>query len=229
MAPWFNFGLFLLIIFVIAMTILLIISWIKRESRRQPVPLKKVLPEFSEELAPLNLRPRFDSGLSFLPHQYGQDIMGLLPRSPFSLYAYWEVSAETELAAASAFDPLEWQNSPWKLRLFDVTDKADFAEAPYVDISIPDGADYWYIHGVNPSHRYRLAVGRLTREGFVTLLLSEAVLTPAAAPSPIIDPEWPPIAALQGKPYQKQNPLTSPAGAWSTLSWNKASSGGATK
>ncbi|ABZ85497.1 hypothetical protein HM1_2988 [Heliomicrobium modesticaldum Ice1] len=212
MLPWLNIGLFALALLMIAITFTLVYSWFQRQSRRSPLPVKKIYEEYAGELSPLPIPKRFDADLPPLQHRVDEDTISLLPRSPYSLYTYWEISGEREAAAASVYHPEEWRTAPRQIRLYDITETAELEEAPFLEINIPDHADHWFIQGVLPAHRYRLAVGRLLPDRFVILLLSDAIETPAASPSPVIDPNWPPIPELAGQAV----PLvmaTSPVGA----------------
>ncbi|MZP31019.1 DUF4912 domain-containing protein [Heliobacterium undosum] len=226
MLPWFNIGLFALALLMIAITFTLVYSWFQRQSRRPPLPVKKIYEEYAGELSPFPSPRRFDAELPPLRHRVDEDAISLLPRSPHSLYTYWEVSGEQEEAAASAYHPEEWWKAPRQIRLYDITENAELEQAPFLEIDVPDNADHWFIQGVMPAHRYRLAVGRLLPDRFVILLLSDVIETPAAAPSSVIDPNWPPIPELQGQAVPMVMP-TSPAGAWTIISHKPLLTGGA--
>ncbi|MZP43993.1 DUF4912 domain-containing protein [Heliobacterium gestii] len=223
--PWFNIGLFALALVMLAVTFLLVYSWFQRQSRRSPFPVKRIFEEYAEDLSPFVGPKRFDANLSPLLHHCDEDAISLLPRSPHSLYSYWEVSGEREQAAAAAYHPDEWWTAPRQIRLYDITEVAELEQAPFLEIDVPDNADHWFIQGVLPAHRYRLAVGRRLTEGFVILLLSNEIVTPAASPSSVIDPEWPPIPELQGHALPMVM-VTSPAGPWTIIPPKTSLAGG---
>ncbi|WP_338835435.1 DUF4912 domain-containing protein [Neomoorella thermoacetica] len=132
-----------------------------------------------------------------LPAKYGKDEIVLMVKDPYWLYAYWELSDAKKEELRRQFGPAAWENSRPLLRVYDLTDHPyDFLRAPFFEIAITDLADNWYIHTGKPCSTFCVDLGRLIPNyGFITLVRSNIVTTPADKPSSVIDPLWPPIEA----------------------------------
>ncbi|MDD2422245.1 MAG: DUF4912 domain-containing protein [Heliobacteriaceae bacterium] len=247
MIPSFFGGFSLVTSLLMTAALALLMAWMFQDARRGTGPTRKkaggnhpeqtrnqeAWQEFSTELAPQIGQSRFDNNLAPLPGKYEKDTIVLLVRSPHSIYSYWEVSPQHQRDVAQKHPPADWQNAPWVLRLYDTTDNpaADPALSPYHDVFIAETVDNWNFNQVFPSRKYIVALGRLLPGGFVPLLISAPVITPAASPSALIDPNWPPLVTLQdilsscpGKtgeisgitsPVAGWGLPASPAGAWS--------------
>lgn len=141
--------------------------------------------------------PAAESPARNLPTKYGKDEIVLMVKDPYWLYAYWELSDAKKEELHRRFGSGVWENSRPMLRVYDLTDHPyDFLRAPFFEIAITDMADNWYIHTGKPCSTYCIDLGRLIPNyGFVTLVRSNIVTTPADKPSSVIDPLWPPIEA----------------------------------
>ena len=90
-----------------------------------------------------------------LPHIYGRDTLVLLPRDPWWVFAYWEVTPTTR---EQALRPLgdEADGARDVLRVYDVTfltftgDNAWFS----FDVELLPSADHWYLNVSRPAASY---------------------------------------------------------------------------
>ncbi|WP_170270343.1 DUF4912 domain-containing protein [Heliorestis acidaminivorans] len=228
MLSTFTLALLFFFAVLIAATAFFTFSWYQKEARRPPVSVRKTnyAEEFANDLTPLVKPKRFDQELAPLPHRYEQNAIALLARSPYSLYAYWEVSAHMEDICKSDCDQQAWSDSPYVLRFYNITATSNLEEAPYEDFYISNHDDHWYFNNLQPAHKYCFAIGRLLPHRFVPLLVSNEATTPADSPSTIIDPDWPPLFELTyeynsiNRKDMGESPITgwgitSPNGAWS--------------
>lgn len=177
-------------------------------ARQRPRPVSKPLPEpvksAEEKYA--------------LPALYGTDEIVALPKDPEWLYAYWEATAAKQTEFSDQFGPGAWENSQPVIRIYDLTGSLNPEIAPYEDVAINETATSWYLHYGKPDHTVVLDLGRRLPDGrFVTLARSNTVTMPANAPSPVIDPDWPPLEAAwpenPGEQAEKQRSAgTSPPG-----------------
>ncbi|MGI9862250.1 DUF4912 domain-containing protein [Moorella naiadis] len=149
-----------------------------------------------------------------LPAKYGKDEIVLMVKDPYWLYAYWELSEGKKEELHRRFGTGVWENSRPMLRVYDLTDHPyDFLRAPFFEIAITDMADNWYIHTGKPCSTFCIDLGRLIPNyGFVTLVRSNIVTTPADRPSGVIDPLWSPLEACWQavERYGKGQGLSSP-------------------
>jgi len=112
----------------------------------------------------------------WLPTEYGENRLVLMPRDPYWIFAYWEVTP-----------------SPTLLRVYDVTDIVFNGQNAwsYFDIEITGGANNWYLNVPAADRSYLADLGFLDSEGrFVTILRSNTVHTPRDRPSDLLDEEW---------------------------------------
>ncbi|MBE3581504.1 MAG: DUF4912 domain-containing protein [Thermoanaerobacteraceae bacterium] len=132
-----------------------------------------------------------------LPGKYGKDQIVLLVKDPYWLYAYWEITGDKMEEFERLYGAGSWQEARPVLRVYDLTrNPHDFLHAPYFEIAITDFADNWYIPVGKPNSTFCVDLGRLhPQHGFIVLVRSNIVTTPADRPSQVIDPLWPPIEA----------------------------------
>ncbi|MCR4399153.1 MAG: DUF4912 domain-containing protein, partial [Firmicutes bacterium] len=164
----------------------------ERRPGRPVPPLTERQAEFSEEIAPT--RPVAEPEYA-IPSRYGDNTMVLMVRDPEWLYAYWEIQPE-ELRRAAEMEGLDLSDSVPVMRLYDVTDGR---KVHCRDIILNEYSDSWYLSSMVPARTYYAELGRLTKTGrFVRLAASNTVSTPPAEVSPVVSPEWPPLAQPAG-------------------------------
>ncbi len=129
-----------------------------------------------------------DGGES-LPLYYGEDRLVLLPRDPYWLFAYWEVSRATRQFLESEAQK-SWESLELLLRIYRFNQETNEEESHF-DIQITPSADNWYIKAGVPNKKYRVELGCLLPDkGFKPILTSNMVTTPRDTLSEIIDENW---------------------------------------
>jgi len=127
-----------------------------------------------------------------LPASYGVDRAVLIPRDPWWLFAFWEITAakrETALAALGT----EADHARPMLRVFDVSfvDPRGSNASLSFDVELPAAAESWYVNVGRPAASYCVEVGLRTTSGtFLPLVRSNVATTPRATPSPDRQVRW---------------------------------------
>ena len=126
-----------------------------------------------------------------LPLYYGEDRLVILPRDPYCLFAYWEVSMPTREALKHKWGEERWRKSDLQLRVYkhDWSDEA--AVESFFDVVLEAETDNWYLPVLDSDRVYHTELGWRVPEGsFEPVLCSNAVRTPRDGLSDIIDAEW---------------------------------------
>lgn len=124
-----------------------------------------------------------------LPLYYGEDCLVLLPRDPYWLFAYWEISIPTRQRFEAEFHK-PWDSLQLLLRVYRY-DAQGTGKESYFDIQINPSADNWYIKAGVPNKKYQTELGcYLPEGGFRHILSSNLVTTPRDSLSDIIDENW---------------------------------------
>ncbi|MBI3997308.1 MAG: DUF4912 domain-containing protein [Candidatus Omnitrophica bacterium] len=128
-----------------------------------------------------------------IPTGYGDDLIALMVKDPFWLYAYWEIQPATERAARSHLLPSEIPGLQSILRVYDVTG-IHYPGQPahrFFDIGLSGLATNWYIQTDAPGRSFIVEIGLLTKGGkFLLLARSNRVTAPRWGPSDVIDEAW---------------------------------------
>jgi hypothetical protein len=144
-----------------------------------------------------------------LPRAYGVDRIVILPRDPWWLFAYWEVTPSTRIQALRTLGA-QAEGAQEVLRVYDVTFITFAGDNAWrsFDVELPPGADRWYLNVGRPATTYCVEIGIRTPHGrFLALARSNTVTTSRAAPSPDATVRW--VQLRRQKP-----PVDTPA-AWS--------------
>ena len=132
-----------------------------------------------------------------LPRAYGRDHIVLLPRDPWWVFTYWEITPATRVQALRALGP-EAEGAREVLRVYDVTFITFTGDNAWrsFDVELPPGADHWYLNVGRPAASYCVEIGLATAGGrFLPLARSNAVTNPRATPSPDTTVRWVDLAA----------------------------------
>lgn len=127
-----------------------------------------------------------------LPKRYGRDKFVLLTRDPRWLFAYWELTSETEKKIFRKIGA-DAEGGRKVLRVFDVTGKIDVEgdANDLFDLQIHPDASSWYIHLPTAGRAWRVELGILGRSGrFYRILGSATVKTPRKSVSNIVDEKF---------------------------------------
>jgi len=127
-----------------------------------------------------------------IPERYNETKIVIMPRDPYWIYAYWEVTdSDKERMKEKIKD--EFENSTSILRVYDVTDiKFDGKNAHKTfDIVLTGLANNWYIHVGEPERSWCVDIGVRTPSGkFFIYARSNVVKTPSDRVSNVYDEEW---------------------------------------
>ena len=132
-----------------------------------------------------------------LPRAYGRDRIVLLPRDPWWVFTYWEITPATRVQALRALGT-EAEGARELLRVYDVTFITFTGDNAWrsFDVELPPGADHWYLNVGRPAASYCVEIGLASAGGrFLPLARSNAVTTPRATPSPDTTVRWVDLAA----------------------------------
>jgi len=124
-----------------------------------------------------------------LPATYGDTKIIALPRDPFWIYAYWEISDEKKSRLKSALSPAKFIQSRWILRVYNLGDNNKVGQTagftPYFDIPVPEESGSWHINCGIPNRRWDVAIGLITPDGkFIEVAHSNTIATPPYGLSP---------------------------------------------
>lgn len=119
-----------------------------------------------------------------LPQKYGHDRFVLLTRDPQWLFAYWEITPETERELQNT-GGRDLAGAPRILRVYDVATDKTF------DIRIHPGAKSWYVHLPVDGRTWKVEIGYVGHSGkFYRLFESNLVTTPRKSVSNVIDERY---------------------------------------
>lgn len=127
-----------------------------------------------------------------LPKRYGRDKFVLLTRDPRWLFAYWELTSETEKKIFRRIGN-DADGARKVLRVFDVTGKANVDDDAndLFDLQVHPEASSWYIHLPTAGRAWRVELGIIGRSGrFYRILGSATVKTPRKSVSNIVDEKF---------------------------------------
>jgi len=129
-----------------------------------------------------------------LPLRYNDNRIVLIPRDPWWIHTYWDISQE-KINETTAKIPLhERENLKWALRVHDVTGISNFTgynSHSFYDIDINFDAYNWYINVNAPEREWCVEIGLKTKNGrFFVVLRSNIIKTPYFGISDIVDEEW---------------------------------------
>jgi hypothetical protein len=122
-----------------------------------------------------------------LPDGYGDNSISLMVRDPYWIYTYWEIQQDHEQAVLHKLGGKR-EDVKSILRIYDT---AEIKSQPvFFHIDLRDLARDWYIQ-VEPNKSYVVEIGLLHKDGrFLALARSNAVTTPRAGMSEVIDEQW---------------------------------------
>ncbi|NQT18387.1 MAG: DUF4912 domain-containing protein, partial [Planctomycetes bacterium] len=115
-----------------------------------------------------------------LPKRYNQDLIGLMLQDPFTLYCYWEVTANTLSCRARAASGGE----VFVVRVHPENDD-------HFDVGVGGAVGSVYINLENGGGSYFVELGlRASDGGFHPILRSNTVLLPPVGASEVEDHRW---------------------------------------
>jgi hypothetical protein len=167
----------------------------ERAALAGPVPVGGLQAEVEDAKFHLGVHARIsplDRAGGELPRAYGRDRLVLMPRDPWTLFAYWEIGAGTRLEALRELG-VEADGAREVLRVYDVTfvtpagDRACLA----FDVEPPPGATSAYATASRAGASYTVELGlRTPGNRFLPMARSNTASLPAAAPSSDTTVRW---------------------------------------
>lgn len=147
--------------------------------------------------------PAVDNNRYSLPLRYSDNRITILPRDPWWIYTYWDISEQRINEVISAIPVYERENLKWILRVYDLTGISHFDGKnanSFFDIGIHFEANNWYINVNQPERSWCVEIGLVNPSGkFFPVARSNVIKTPYFGISSIIDEEW----ALPDEDYYK--------------------------
>ena len=129
-----------------------------------------------------------------LPSRYNDDRIVLVPRDPWWVHTYWDISEGRISEVISGIPVHEREGLSWVLRMHSVTGVRDFNgknSNSYYDVSINFEANNWYVNVNTPEEEWCAEIGLKTQKGnFFMVARSNIVKTPYFGISDIVDEEW---------------------------------------
>ena len=134
-----------------------------------------------------------DTGYA-LPDTYNEDRLVILPRDPYWMFAYWEITEGKRQQVKEKYGKDIFEVSQAILRVHDITGVKKFTgtnSIGYKDIPAFIATRNWYIKVDYPGKTWCIELGLKTRDGkFIILLRSNIVALPSDRVSDVTDEQW---------------------------------------
>lgn len=115
----------------------------------------------------------FTESFSKLPDGYNDNRIVLLPRDPYWLFAYWEISDGKRNRFINEFEEMVWKKSTPALKITNLSKNYTYY------ITVNDFSNTWYINVSDSNSVYVAELGRkISEDFFVNLATSNVVATP---------------------------------------------------
>jgi len=129
-----------------------------------------------------------------IPERYNEDILVILPRDPYWIFAYWDVSDKTSEQLKKKYGRDIFEKSNFVLRVHDITGFKKFSGSKsrkFKEMSINLNTRNWYINVENPGRTYCVQLGLKTKGGrFIQILLSNIINVPVGRVSDATGEQW---------------------------------------
>ncbi len=126
-----------------------------------------------------------------LPDYYGEDLLVVLPRDPYNIFAYWEVSLPTWHALEETAGAARWPEASFFLRVYKHVWADESAVESCFDLAVGRDSSSWHIPVTNADRFYQVEWGwKLPGGSFQSILRSNQIRTPRDGFSEVIDEDW---------------------------------------
>ncbi|MBU1121436.1 MAG: DUF4912 domain-containing protein [Candidatus Omnitrophota bacterium] len=130
----------------------------------------------------------------FLPSKYNDNCIVILPRDPWWLYSYWDISQERINEVINAIPENESKDLRWVSRAYDVTEVFDSGTDKwhsFFDVDINFDAENWYINVNQINRSWCLEIGLKNSNGkFFAVARSNIITMPYFGISSRVDEQW---------------------------------------
>jgi hypothetical protein len=141
-------------------------------------------------------RQQLNAGYT-LPATYGADRIVVLPRDPYWLFAYWEVTPELTERFNNDYGGA-WTSGENVLRIYD----NDAGSIKDIVVNLSETGN-WHFNVESSGHSYHVQLGKVLADGrFIAMLTSNAVRTPRDSLSAVLDPRWKMFAFWQNRYFR---------------------------
>ena len=152
------------------------------KSKQKKREAKAAIPNSAQTRSPTAQRSPTPVDHSDIPSFYDVTRLVLMPRDPFRIFAYWEVS-QSSIALAKKNLKSDFDKSKFVLRMYDVTciDFNGHNANHCFDIEVSGTANNWYVHLWKDNVSYCADLGLITPAGrFLQIARSNFTKTPSA-------------------------------------------------
>lgn len=124
-----------------------------------------------------------------LPSGYGETEAVLLPRDPYWMYMYWEITENSLKNLISSIGEDTFASSKKVIRVYEVDENDN--PVSFTDIPVILEAKNWYINVSECGKSYICEIGIITPDGrFIGIVKTNKVSLPRAGVSDVIDERW---------------------------------------
>ncbi len=124
-----------------------------------------------------------------LPQEYGNTEAALLPRDPFWMFIYWEISDKTKNEILSMLTKEVYEKSRYVIRTYEVGENDSFVK--YYDTPVIIDAKNWYLNVPECGKTYMCEIGLITPDGkFIGIVKTNKVSLPRTGVSDVIDEKY---------------------------------------
>lgn len=137
-----------------------------------------------------NIEPDLDA--KSLPEGYNETQAVLLPRDPYWMFIYWEITENSKLNIANKYGKDVFNKSKSVIRVYDMTGVKE-GENPfrYFDIPIILDSKNWYINVPESGRTYLCEIGLILPDGtFIGIVKTNPVTLPSGRVSDVTDEKW---------------------------------------
>ncbi len=126
-----------------------------------------------------------------LPQCYGEDRLVILPRDPYNIFAYWEISLPAREALEKRVGVEQWPEVTFTLRVYKHAWAEEKTVENYFDLEVDRESNNWYIPVPDADRFYHVELGwKLPESSFQSILRSNLIRTPRDGLSDLIDENW---------------------------------------
>jgi len=130
-----------------------------------------------------------DANANSLPEGYGSTEAVLLPRDPFWMFTYWEISENTLNRLIKEIGVDNFEKSKKVIRVYKIGDNG--MSDGFFDVPIVLEAKNWYVNVSECGKTYECEIGIITPDGrYIGIVKTNRVTLPKSSVSDVIDEKW---------------------------------------